>query len=96
MTSEQFQSRVRGGAASVLSVSVILAGMTMMNDRVRDQVQAFIAGGGASPELSSSAGRAETMLWVAIDALRDQSIAHAPLTIFALAATVLLLVMLRT
>ena len=32
----------------------------------------------------------------ALDLLRDQSMAHAPLTIFALAAAVLLLVMLRT
>jgi hypothetical protein len=32
----------------------------------------------------------------ALDVLRDQSLEHAPLTIFALAATVLLLFMLRT
>jgi hypothetical protein len=94
--SARMQSRLRGGVASLASLGVILAGMTIMNDRVRDQVHALVAGRGPSPEVSSSAHQVESAAWLAMDLLRDQSIAHAPLTIFALAATVLLLVMLRT
>lgn len=96
MMSAQLQSRLRGGAGAVGSLAVIVAGMTMMNDRIREQVQWVITGRGPSSEVASSAHQVESALWVALDVLRDQSIAHAPLTIFALAATVLLLVMLRT
>ena len=90
------QSRLRGGAATLASLGIILAGMTIMNDRVRDQVHALVAGHGPSHEVTSSAHQVQSAAWLAVDLLRDQSMAHAPLTIFALAATVLLLVMLRT
>lgn len=92
----QIQSRLRGGVATAGSLAVILAGMTMMNERVRDQVNVVINGRGPSPEVTASAHQIESAAWAALDVLRDQSMAHAPLTIFALAAAVLLLVMLRT
>lgn len=92
----QTQSRLRGGLATAGSLAVILAGMTVMNERVREQVAAVIEGRGPSPEVTSSTHQVESVLLSALDLLRDQSMAHAPLTIFALAAAVLLLVMLRT
>jgi hypothetical protein len=92
----QMQSRVRGGLAAAGSLTAIVTGMMLMNDRVREQGQHLLAGRGASPEVSATAGQLQSALFVALDVLRDQSVAHAPLTIFALAATVLLLVMLRT
>ena len=94
--SAQMQSRVRGGLAAAGSLTAIVIGMMLMNDRAREQVQHLLTGRGPSPEVSSSAHHLQSALVVALDALRDQSMAHAPLTIFALAATVLLLVMLRT
>lgn len=90
------QSRVRGGLATVASLVAILTGMALMNEKVREQVQRLFAGEGLTPEVDSSAHGAESAALYALDLLRDQSIAQAPLTIFALAASVLLLVMLRT
>lgn len=92
----QVQSRLRGGVAAAGSLAIIVVGMTLMNDRVRQQVGHVLHGQGASPEMSASTQQLQRALLVALDGLRDQSMTHAPLTIFALAATVLLLVMLRT
>lgn len=92
----QMQSRMRGGLATAGSLAVILAGMAAMNDRVRDQLHIVVNGRGPSPEITASTHHVESAVLSALDVLRDQSMAHAPLTIFALAAAVLLLVMLRT
>jgi len=92
----QMQSRVRGGLAAAGSLTAIVAGMMLINDRVHVQVEHVLAGRGPSAEVSASAHQLQDALVLSLDALRDQSIAHAPLTIFALAAIVLLLVMLRT
>lgn len=92
----QMQSRVRGGLAATVSLTAIVIGMMLMNDRVHEQIGHLLQGRGASPEMTASAHHLQSALFVALDGLRDSSMAHAPLTIFALAATVLLLVMLRT
>ncbi len=92
----QMQSRVRGGLAAAGSLTAVVAGLMLMNERVREQVEHLLEGRGPSPEVSSSAHQLQSVLFVALDGLRDQSMTHAPLTIFALAATILLLVMLRT
>ena len=65
------QSRLRGGAATLASLGIILAGMTIMNDRVRDQVHALVAGHGPSHEVTSSAHQVQSAAWLAVD-LRDR------------------------
>lgn len=82
--------------AAGASLAIIGAGMILMNDRVHDQARRLAAGDGPSAEVTSSVHHFQRAVLLALDALRDQSIDHAPLTIFALAATILLLVMLRT
>ena len=47
-------------------------------------------------EIAAIATHVEEIVLVVIQAVRDQSIEHAPLVIFALAAAVLVLFMLRT
>jgi hypothetical protein len=44
----------------------------------------------------SRQANAQNLVYIAIHAVRDQSIEHAPLTIFGLAALVLVLFMMRT
>jgi len=90
------QSRIRGGLGATASLLAIAGGMTVMNESLRRQAERLVAGDGASPELWSSVHRIASAAGVALDALRDQSVDHAPLTIFALSATVLLLIMIRT
>jgi hypothetical protein len=47
-------------------------------------------------ELAAAGQQAQTLTAVIAEVARDQSLTHAPLLIFALAATVLVLFMLRT
>jgi hypothetical protein len=82
--------------AAVGSLTVVVLGMAAMDERVRAQVRQMMDGQGLSPEALSTVHRVKDAVLVALDAVRDQSIDHAPLTIFALAATVLLLFMIRT
>lgn len=82
--------------AAAASVSAVVLGMAAMNDRVRGQVRLVLDGQGLSPETWSAVHRLQEGVLAALDVVRDKSIDHAPLTIFALAATVLLLFMLRT
>ncbi len=90
------QRRLSGALAAAGSLTALVLGMAAMDVRVRDQVQYFFSGEGPTPEVLSSAHRLQDAVLVTLNAVRDQSIDHAPLTIFALAATVLLLFMLRT
>lgn len=82
--------------AAAISLIFIAAGMALMNERVRQEAQRLAAGEGPSADVTSSALRLQRSVVLALDALRDQSLDHASLTIFALAAAILLLVMLRT
>lgn len=82
--------------AAVGSLIVVVLGMAAMDARVRGLVRQLLDGEGLSPEVLSTVHRVNQAVLVALDAVRDQSIDHAPLTIFALAATVLLLFMIRT
>lgn len=92
----QIHSRIRGGMAAATSLALIGTGMALMNERVREQAGRLAAGEGLSADASSSVHHLQRGLLVALDTLRDQSLDHASLTIFVLAAAVLLLVMLRT
>jgi len=90
------QRRLSAGLAAVGSLAAVGVGMAVMDDRVRVQMVRIVCGDGATPEMVAHAQHVNDLILTALDAVRDQSIEHAPLTIFALAATVLLLFMLRT
>ncbi len=80
---------------SVGGVLLVLLALVVFDDRVRSQA-ATIVGSDASADLTSVGGRLRDFALVVIDVARDQSLDHAPLMIFALVATVLVLFMLRT
>jgi hypothetical protein len=90
------QRRLSSVAAAAGSLTIVVLGMAVMNARVREQLRHLLDGPRPSPDTLSTAYRMQDAVMVALDAMRDQTIEHAPLTIFALAATVLLLFMLRT
>lgn len=89
---------VFGGIAAAGGVMALVAGLAMIDGRVRDQVGLVLRGrpAGASDELATIGERLQDLLLVAVQAVRNQSIEHAPLVIFTLAALVLVLFMLRT
>ena len=88
--------RVVGEALmSAGTVAVLLIALVAFDDRVRERIsQAFMAR--PSLELASAGHQVRNLTSVIVDAARDQSLQHAPLLIFALAAGVLVVFMLRT
>jgi hypothetical protein len=75
---------------------MLIAGLAMIDVRVRDQLGRLLTGRGPSGELATLGDRVQSLLTIAMQAARDQSIENAPLVIFALAALVLVLFMTRT
>jgi hypothetical protein len=79
-------------AGTVLVVLLVLVGI---DDRVRGELsQRFMSN--PTQEIVSAGQHARNLTTVIAVAAREQSLAHAPLLIFALAAAVLTLFMLRT
>ena len=81
---------------SLGALGALLATLVFVDDRVREQVSMRFAGRTPSMELASASARVRDLADVVFDAARSQSIEHAPLLIFALVGTVLVLFMLRT
>ena len=77
-------------AALVLLCTLLIA----VDDRVRQRVSGFWA-----PDSSEFAGAGQqvgSFVTLTYEVVKDQSIAHAPLTIFTVAAAVLVIFMVRT
>ena len=80
---------------SLGAVLVLLVTLVSVDPRVRDQLTGVWAAPGSSA-LTTVGSHIREVSTVALSAARDHGIANAPLMIFALAATVLVLFMLRT
>jgi hypothetical protein len=81
-------------SGSVLLILVVA--LVSIDPRVRDHVRTFIS---APSSASTATGGSSSLGGIAtamIIAARDQSINHAPMMIFVVAATVLFVFMLRT
>jgi len=82
---------LNGGMASIAGICAVVVALAAIDTRVRDQVSAL-----ASGEFVTITERLRDFAFAVLQAVRDQSIEHAALTIFALGALVLLLFMMRT
>ena len=83
----------------LMSVGALLALILMLaafDTRVRDQISLRVGAGRPSAQVAEAGTMVRDLAAVLFAAARDQSIAHAPLVLFVLAATVLVLFMLRT
>ncbi len=88
----------RGFGETIMSVgalAVLLLALVMFDDRVREQVWLRLSAQPAA-QLTEAGAEVRNLASVIYDAARDQSIEHAPLMIFVFAATVLVMLMLRT
>ena len=77
-------------AALVLLFTLLIA----VDDRVRQRVSGFWA-----PDSSAFSGASQqvgSFVTLTYEVVKDQSIAHAPMTIFTVAAAVLVIFMVRT
>jgi hypothetical protein len=77
------------------TVVILLLVLIAFDDRVRDHVSRRVVAH-PSLELASVGRQVSDFTTVIAQAARDQSLGHAPLVIFTLAAAVLVLFMLRT
>lgn len=82
---------ITAGSALALVLALVL-----FDDRVRDQLSAVVDPSHPGAALADMGQRINQIASIVAVAARTQSIDHAPLVIFALAATVLVLFMLRT
>lgn len=82
---------VTGGSALALVLVLVI-----WDDRVRAQVGMVFDPQHPRAALMSAGGRIAEAASIVAVAAKSQSVAHAPLVIFALAATVLVLFMFRT
>lgn len=81
---------------SVGALGMLLAGLVSVDERVRQQVGLRLTGATAREELQSAGVQVHDLLAVIIEAARYQSIEHAPMLLFVLAASILFVFMLRT
>lgn len=85
----------RDGLMSAVAVVILLLVLIAADARVRDQVSQHLAAR-PSVELASAGRQVRDFTTAIAQAARSQSLGHAPLLIFTLAAGVLVLFMLRT
>jgi hypothetical protein len=82
------------GLISFGVLAMILATLVAVDERVREQF--WLRWSAPSAQISSAGANVRDISAVVFDAARDQSLEHAPLLIFGLTGTVLLMFMLRT
>jgi hypothetical protein len=85
-----------GALPAAGGVVALIVGLAAVDVRVRDQIALLVRSGGPTDELVTVGNRFQELMGILVQAVRDQSIEHAPLVIFALAAMILVLFMLRT
>ena len=85
----------REALMSAGTVAILLLVLVAADDRVRDQISRRVVTR-PTAELASAGRQLSDFTTVIVSAARDQSLGHAPLLIFTLAAAVLVLFMLRT
>lgn len=80
---------------SMGTVAVLIAILAAKDERMRHEVMLRVHGD-PSAQMASAGATIHSLTAVVISVVKTQSIEHAPLVIFVLAATVLLAFMLRT
>lgn len=80
--------------ASLFALVILLIALVAIDDRVREQIVDRIHAG-PTAQITDLGGRLGDVAAIVAAAARNQSIEHAPLVIFVVAATVLVLFMLR-
>jgi len=86
---------LRDALVSAGALLVVLVALMTIDPRVRDHVGLAVSGASSPEAIADAGGQIHYVAGVVLSAARDQSIEHAPMVIFVLAATVLVLFMLR-
>ena len=87
---------IRDAMLTAGSALPLVLALVLLDDRVRLQISAVIDTRHPGDALAGMGGRASNVMAIVLLAAKTQSLDHAPLVIFAVAAAVLVLFMLRT
>lgn len=82
-------------ALSAAALGVLILALASADSRVREQI-ALRLSSRPSDAVATAGRQAQDLIVVVLQAVHDQSIAHAPLVILTVAAVTLLVFMLRT
>jgi hypothetical protein len=86
---------VNDAVVSLGALTLLIVMLVAIDDRVREQITTRFHAG-PTAQISDLGSRLQDVAAIVAVAARHQSIEHAPLVIFVVAATVLTLFMLRT
>lgn len=84
-----------GALTTAGGLCALLIGLAAIDDRVRDQIARAFTSRGPTEEFATVGARLNEIALIAVQAVQDQSLEHAPMVIFALAAAILVLLMTR-
>jgi hypothetical protein len=88
--------RIRSWAGAAAGLTLLVAGLAMMDERVRYALVRLLDGEVPGGDIARAGGGMRDTGTFALQVLRDQSIEYAPLTLFAIGAMVLVFFMTRT
>ncbi len=90
------QRVIKDALISVGAVVVLIVALVSIDDRVRQRVAEILRTPPSSAEIAGTGAQVAQVSNLVFKAVRDQSVENAPMVIFGVAATVLVLFMLRT
>ena len=90
------QRVIKDALISMGAVALLVVAIVSIDDRVRERVTDILNRPPSSAELAGTGAQVAQVSMVIFKAARDQSVEHAPMVVFGVAATVLVLFMLRT
>ena len=93
---QTLKGRVNGAVMGLLGLTALAIGLAAIDDRVGTELARLIEGRGPSDEIVRVGATVERAVMTFAESIGYHSIEMAPLTIFGLAALVLVLFMLRT
>jgi hypothetical protein len=90
------QRVVKDALISAGAVMLLIVAIVSIDDRVRERVTDILNRPPSSAEIAGTGAQVAQVSSVVFKAVRDQSVEHAPMVVFVVAAAVLVLFMLRT
>jgi hypothetical protein len=87
--------RFNDALVSAGALLIVMVALMAVDGRVRTQITSAFSGVSSPQAVTDSGGKVRYVAGVVVSAAREQSIEHAPMVIFVVAATVLVTFMLR-
>ena len=90
------QRVIKDALISMGALVLLIVALVSIDDRLRERVTDILRRPPSSAEIAGTGAQVAQVSTVVFKAVRNQSVEHAPMVVFVVAATVLVLFMLRT